>query len=375
MASLIPTEHFSVNSHRMLALRDTVLRVWEDQVRAALPRADKLSVPVLTDTMPVLYERMAATLTPEFFARDGIDVSSIGAEHGVERANLTDYDAEAILTEFQLFRGVLFDVLDAHEVTLTGPERRALHITIDMAVRESVRAFVVAANALRERFAGALAHDLRQPVSNVTMGAQLILRLDPPPAIADWAGRILRNGERMATMLGELLDALAIQSGDRLKLALQQFDLLELARGVTGRARDYQGANVRMEGVPVQGWWNRSALERALENLINNAQKYGEPGTPIEVKVSETLGRAMLSVRNQGKPIPKEEFEAIFQHFVRAKDAGETTTGSWGIGLPYVRTVAQSHGGSAVVFSDAGTGTVFVIDIPVDARPFQEEQG
>ena len=61
----------------------------------------------------------------------------------------------------------------------------------------------------------------------------------------------------------------------------------------------------------------------------------------------------------------------IFQQFVRAKGAGESTTGSWGLGLPYVRNVAQSHGGSAVVFSDADVGTVFVIDIPVDARPFQ----
>jgi signal transduction histidine kinase len=358
----------------MLALRETVLRVWEEQVRAGLPRAENVSTPVLTDTMPVLYERMCAVLTPAYFERDGIDVSTIGAEHGVERANLTDYDAETVLAEFHMYRSVLFDVLDAHDVTLTAPERRALHLTIDGAVRESLRAFIVAGNALRERFAGALAHDLRQPVSNVVLGAQLILRQDPPPAIADWAHRIVKNGERMGAMLGELLDALAIQSGDRLKLTLQQFDLLELANSVAERAQVYQGADVRVSGVPVSGWWNSAALERALENLLNNAQKYGEPGAPIDVIVGTDLGRAVLSVRNHGKPIPKEETEAIFQQFVRAKDSGESTTGSWGLGLPYVRTVAQSHGGSAVVFSDAQSGTVFVIDVPVDARPFQQAQ-
>src|SRR5206468_12734296 len=153
---LIPTDRFSFNSHRMLALRDTVLRVWEDQVQGQLPRAQGVSRPVLTDTMPVLYERLCAALTPDYFERDGLEVSTIGAEHGVERANLTEYDAETIVAEFQLFRGVLFDVLDAHEVALTAPERRALHLTIDAAVRESVRAFVVAGNALRERVAGAL---------------------------------------------------------------------------------------------------------------------------------------------------------------------------------------------------------------------------
>jgi signal transduction histidine kinase len=372
-ASLIPTEHFSFNSHRMLSLREAVLRVWEDQLRDTVPHTVALSHPVLIDTMPVLYERLCALLTPAYFGRDGIDVATLGAEHGIERANLSDYDAETILAEFQAFRSVLFDMLDAHDVALTGPERRAMHLTIDMAVRGSVHAFVVAANSMRERFAGALAHDLRQPVSNIAMGAQLILRLNPPPAIAEWAGRIVKNGERMAAMLKELLDALSIQAGDRLKLALAQFDMLALVESVAQRARDYQGADVRVDGIAVTGWWNQPAIERALENLLNNAQKYGDPGTPIEIRLRADNERAVVSVHNQGKPIPPGELEAIFQQFVRAKDAPDPSTGSWGLGLPYVRTVAQSHGGSAVVFSDAASGTVFVIDMPVDARPYQEQ--
>lgn len=372
-ASLIPTEHFSLNSHRMLSLREAVLRVWEDQLRDTLPRTVALSHPVLIDTMPMLYERLCALLTPAYFGRDGIDVATLGAEHGIERANLTDYDAETILAEFQAFRSVLFDMLDAHDVALTGPERRAMHLTIDMAVRESVRAFVLAANSMRERFVGALAHDLRQPVSNIAMGAQLILRLNPPPAIAEWAGRIVKNGERMAAMLKELLDALSIQAGDRLTLALAQFDMLALVESVAQRARDYQGADVRVDGIAVTGWWNQPAIERALENLLNNAQKYGDPGTPIEIRLRVDNERAIVAVHNQGKPIPPGELEAIFQQFVRAKDAPDPSTGSWGLGLPYVRTVAQSHGGSAVVFSDAESGTVFVIDMPVDARPYQDQ--
>jgi signal transduction histidine kinase len=266
---------------------------------------------------------------------------------------------------------VLFDMLDAHGVALTGPERRALHLTIDMAVRESVRAFVATTDKLRERVAGALAHDLRQPVSNVMLAAELILRLDPSPAIADWTRRIARNGARIEAMLVELLDALAVQAGDRIRLTLEEADLYALARGVAERARDYRGADVRLSGIPVLGWWSRTALERALENIVDNAQKYGEPDTPIEMTVSENLGRAIVAVRNQGKPIPPQEFEAIFQQFVRSAGAGTSATAGWGIGLPYVRSVAESHGGSAVVYSDAGTGTVFVIDIPVDARPFQ----
>jgi len=372
---LIPTDDLSLSSYRMLALRETVLHSWETKVRADLASASKLSHPVLIDTMPVLYERLCSVLSPAYFERDGIDVRSIGEEHGIERANLSDFDAEGILAEFQMFRSVLFDVLDAHDVILTGPERRTLHLTIDSAVRESVRSFVAATDTLRERFAGALAHDLRQPASNMVLGASLILRLNPSPEIAQWARRIVKNGERMGTMLKELLDALSIQSGDRLALDLTEFDLMALVRSVTDRAREYQGADVRLTGDSVKGWWSDAALERALENLLNNAQKYGDAGTPIEVSVGESNGRVILSVRNQGKPIPAGELDAIFQQFVRSSDAGAPTTpttSSWGLGLPYVRSVAQSHGGSAVVYSDANAGTTFVIDIPVDARPFQQ---
>lgn len=174
-------------------------------------------------------------------------------------------------------------------------------------------------------------------------------------------------------MLKDLLDALAVQSCDCLKLTMSQFDMLALVESVAGRARDYQGADVRVIGAAVSGWWNYPALEQALENLLNNAQKYGKACTPIEIQLRAEHERAVISVRNQGKPIPPGEFEAIFQQFVRSKDAAASPTGSWGIGLPYVRTVAQSHGGSAVVFSDADSGTVFVIDVPVDGRPYQEQ--
>ena len=208
---LIPTDDLSVSSYRMLALRETVLHSWETQVRASLASARKLSHPVLIDTMPVLYERLCSVLSPAYFERDGVDVTSIGEEHGVERATLSDFDAKGILAEFQMFRSIVFDVLDAHDVILTAPERRTLHLTIDSAVRESVRSFAAATDSLRERFAGALAHDLRQPASNMVLGANLILRLNPSPEIAQWAQRIVKNGERMGTMLKELLDALSIQ--------------------------------------------------------------------------------------------------------------------------------------------------------------------
>ena len=112
-------------------------------------------------------------------------------------------------------------------------------------------------------------------------------------------------------------------------------------------------------------------MKRALENLVGNAVKYGAPDKQIRIKIDEMHERLLLSVHNEGNPIPPEELEDIFQIFQRAIAAKESKKQGWGIGLPYVREVAESHGGSIGVDSADERGTTFLIDIPVDARPYQ----
>jgi signal transduction histidine kinase len=112
-------------------------------------------------------------------------------------------------------------------------------------------------------------------------------------------------------------------------------------------------------------------MKRALENLVGNAVKYGAPDKQIRIKIDEMHERLLLSVHNEGNPIPPEELEDIFQFFQRSLTAKESKKQGWGIGLPYVREVAESHGGSIGVDSAAERGTTFLIDIPVDARPYQ----
>lgn len=90
--------------------------------------------------------------------------------------------------------------------------------------------------------------------------------------------------------------------------------------------------------------------------------------------VEEAHGRLLLSVHNIGAPIPADEMESVFQIFRRARAAKQG--GTRGIGLPYAPTAAESHGGSMAVDSTAARGTTFLIDIPIDipidARPFQD---
>lgn len=130
-----------------------------------------------------------------------------------------------------------------------------------------------------------------------------------------------------------------------------------------------EGLRIHITGQPVTGWWDRSAIKRTVENMIGNAIKYGAPESPITIKIDEVHQRLMLSVHNEGKPIPPGEQEDIFKMYQRASAAKGSGQG-WGIGLPYARAVAESHGGSIGLDSTLERGTTFIIDIPVDCRPF-----
>jgi signal transduction histidine kinase len=145
----------------------------------------------------------------------------------------------------------------------------------------------------------------------------------------------------------------------------------ELIKQVCEQFAIIHGPRFELQTTPVQGWWGREEILRALENLIGNALKYGAPGTPIRIACMVEHERVLLSVHNEGTPIPPEQIESVFQVFERAKAAKAGDASGWGLGLPYVRSVVESHGGSIDVDSSADRGTTFTVDIPVDARPFE----
>lgn len=361
-------ERLSPISRRMLALRDRVFGEWERQVRAALDQARGLAHPILIDTLPQFYDNIAESLTPDFPRLSGVDGSTVAAEHGGERARLAAYDHEALMSEYQAFRRVIFEVVYADGLQLTAQEVLAINGSIDAGIQQSVSAFSMVHTALRERFAAALTHDLRGPLGTTATALELIVMGSDPTRMKTLAVKALDNVRRMNVMINELLHTMAFHSGERLALELASFDILEVVREVQLDVAS-QGQRTEVVGPGVRGWWDRAALRRALENIVGNAAKYGKPGLPVRISVVEQHQRMVLSVHNHGDAIPPEEQECIFQMYRRAESARLGRQQGWGIGLPYVRAVAESHGGGVTLDSSDERGTTFTIDIPLDARP------
>ncbi len=366
----------SPTSKKMLELRDAVFDEWEKRVRVSLHAAAGLRHPVLIDTFPTFYDNIAQAVTASYPRAHGSDGNSVPGQHGSERARLTMYDHQALVCEYQIFRQVVFDTLRASELALTHDETSVINTSIDEAIVKSVNAFVGVHAELHEKFFTALAHDLRGPLSAVSMTAEAILRANDPVRIRNHATKILDHSKRIDVMITELLDTAVFHSAHRSKMELVEFDMLDVLQEVCARVADTGACNLQLEGHSIRGWWGRSAIARALENLVTNAVKYGAPNTPVRIKLDTSNERLLLSVHNEGPTIPPHEQDAIFELYHRASSPSaihESRQKGWGIGLPYVRTIAESHGGSVCVDSGAHRGTTFLVDIPVDARPFLDD--
>lgn len=358
-------ERLSPLAQHLLRLRDTVLDNWTNAVQLTIPPARALYVPVLINTLPVFYDNLVQVLSSGYPRVAGDPGDNLPAAHGDERARLTQYSPRDLVREYQLFRNILIGACVADGIALQPNEHALVNEFIDSAIQEALTAYVARQNEFRERYLAALAHDIRNPLSNIGMAAQLILARQDSTGAHALAGRIVDNVAATDTLIREILDGATAYHGEQLRIELAQWDMLALARDVAGAV---PGQVVEVEGESVLGYWSGTHVRRALQNLVGNAVKYGAAGDPPTMQVSATHGRVQVSVHNRGEPIAPERLHRILQPFQRATCGSE----GWGLGLHFVRSVAECHAGSVTVDSSAARGTTVTLDLPVDPRPLVE---
>jgi two-component system sensor histidine kinase KdpD len=108
---------------------------------------------------------------------------------------------------------------------------------------------------------------------------------------------------------------------------------------------------------------DRKLLGMILAQYVDNAQKYSNPDTPIEIAASKNHGEVLISVHNFGPPIRIEERERIFDRFYRSPEVKDAVPGT-GVGLSVVRKAAEAHHGHVWVISDEKEGTTFFLSLP-----------
>lgn len=347
-------------------MRDDVMFKWAALVSSEISVAADLDSPVLIDTLPILYDDIAEAISPGIDRPFATSKTNLARMHGQERARMTNYGPGEVVHELQLFRDVIFDALKVRSVNLDGHEHEIIGISIDIATRQAISGYHMVNAKINETFIASLSHDLRNPLNVAYVTAQLMQMKWSDPELISMATRVCNKLREVDEMIQTLLDASLLKTRMKLRLHIDAFDILSLAEEVCADIPSV-GRRINVVGKSIQGYWCITSMKRVLQNLLSNALKYGDSKGEITVTVDSFDGRMMLSVHNEGPPIPEQELQRLFQPFERMENV---SIQGWGLGLPFVQSVAESHGGTVVADSAKERGTTFTVSVPIDARPY-----
>jgi two-component system sensor histidine kinase KdpD len=178
-----------------------------------------------------------------------------------------------------------------------------------------------------------------------------------------------RHAGQLSDLTSHLLLTARLDRGD-IKMNWERIDLAQLIEN------SVVASSQELEGHPIERRCtagssvvraDRRLLQMALLLVLDNAAKYGRPGSPVVIAVREEESELAITVKNEGSFIPLEEREKVFQRFYRCSESVGTISGT-GIGLSVVRRIAEAHLGRVWVDSDRASGTTFAIALPHVAR-------
>jgi signal transduction histidine kinase len=217
----------------------------------------------------------------------------------------------------------------------------------------------------QERFVAILGHDLRTPLSSILLGVQVLERTAGAQQ-TNTLRRIGASGARMGRMIEQLLDLARSRLGGGISIVPTQVDLGKLVEGVAEELRASSGEaalHLDVQG-RVDGQWDGDRLGQVVSNLLGNALAYRAPGTPVRVTLRAQGDQAVLTVHNEGPPIPATLTPVLFDPFRRGEQGSRSAgTAGLGLGLFITREVVAAHGGTLGVQSTDATGTTFTVTL------------
>jgi signal transduction histidine kinase len=223
-------------------------------------------------------------------------------------------------------------------------------------------------NAMKSDFVASVSHELRAPVASIRLMADALeAEKVSADTVREFHRLIAREGARLSTMVGNVLDHARIEQGRRVwrmeacDLACLTSDTLHVMEPLAREKNITLVSNIS----PVEAAVDAGAIQQALVNLLDNAIKFSPAGSCVETSLA-TDGRFWrLAVRDEGPGIPKAEQGRIFERFYRLGDELRRETQGTGIGLGLVKAIAEAHGGRVSLDSTLGKGSVFTLMGPI----------
>jgi signal transduction histidine kinase len=215
------------------------------------------------------------------------------------------------------------------------------------------------------RFIASIAHDLRNPLSSISIVSQMLIAHSKEKE-QELSRMIYRQVKNLDRLVSDLLDTIRIEAGQmNLSVSVQDIGLLvkdsvDIYRAGSG----LHGLVTEIHGEPLLCECDGGRISQVINNLLSNAVKYSPNGGTVNVKGWKEREEIKFSVSDQGIGIDAQDIESIFQPFQRAKATRETIPGI-GLGLSASKRLMEAHSGKLEVSSTPGKGSTFTVTLPV----------
>ena len=300
---------------------------------------------------PTLMSRFAAQ---ETFTDENFETAIAGDQRKWQLSAKPLFDASGT---FIGYRGV------ARDVTLQRQQEQLIASARDEAQK---------ANEAKSQFLAVISHELRTPI-NAIVGFSEVLSAGqgetlPVTARREYLGTILESAKHLQGLINDILEATRMERGN-IKLNEQPSDvaeLIEISVKIVRESATLHGISVIarvIEDVEVMGDVTR--LKQVFLNVLTNAIKFSPEGGMVQVDMKrDSAGNLLISVRDAGIGISKEDAERVFEPFVQVESGSSRRFGGMGLGLAIARRVARLHGGELTLNGEGGIGTEAVFTLP-----------
>ncbi|MGI9013633.1 MAG: sensor histidine kinase [Phycisphaerales bacterium] len=299
---------------------------------------------------------------------DRLDYASI--RHGADRVG-SGFDIKDVVSEYRALRASVLrlwrksrpqpDIHDIDDIT-------RFNESIDQSIAQAVGSYTEFVNRSRQMLMAILGHDLRNPLNCIQLSAVFVARTVRDPECAEALSMIGTNTKVMAQLISDLIDYSSTWLGSDLPLNRGPLDLQTVCREVVDefRALHPQRTLHFHPSGDLNGNWDAARLRQIVSNLLGNALQHGSPDGPVELTAASEGSTVVLSVHNEGEPIPPNALPTLFDPLVRnaTAESARRPQGSIGLGLYIVRQIVTAKGGTIEVASTAEEGTTLTVRLP-----------
>jgi two-component system sensor histidine kinase KdpD len=237
------------------------------------------------------------------------------------------------------------------------------------------------ADQFKSRLLSIVSHELRTPLATIKGHTSMLAdhyRHVARGTLLEFLLDIEEETDKLTELISNLLEMSRIEAGV-LQIRSQAIDLVEVVRSTIEAAQArVPGHPLRLEtpGSALTVFADARRIQQILDNLLDNAAKHSEYGTPIVVRVQVVGNAARVSVEDQGRGIAPEHLDRVFEHFYQVRDYGGSKQhgGGIGLGLAICRGLVEAHGGRIWVESEVGSGSTFYFTLPLHSGADDDEE-